>query len=148
MKVVFTLLALLLSVGLAPAKEKKPSPPAATGDKIYVLDPIKVKGSPIISFAIDITVYAEPGSRKIDRIFIKRVLPDTDAEKAGLQAGDEIVKLDGIAVKELDAIVSIESPLGKILLNRTPGEPLKLEVLTRRAQEFTLRAQRDLRLPR
>jgi S1-C subfamily serine protease len=145
MKAVF-FLPILLTVTSASSREKSPPPP--TSEKVLVLDPIKIHGSPIISFAIDIAVYADPDTKKVDRIFIKRVLPDTDAERAGLQAGDEIVKLDDVAVKEFDAVVSVETPLGKILLNRRPGEPLKLEVIARRTQQFTVRAQREWAGPR
>ncbi|HEX2862104.1 MAG TPA: PDZ domain-containing protein [Lacunisphaera sp.] len=119
------------------------NPPTPTSDRILVLDPIKVHGSPVISFAIDIRIYADPETRKVDRIFITRVLPDTDADRAGLQAGDEIVKLDDVAVKEFEAVVSVETPLGRVLLNRTVGEPLRLEAVTRRTAKFTLRAQRE-----
>jgi hypothetical protein len=139
MKVATVLLSLVCLVTLS-GKDK--SPPIPVENKIVVLEPIKIQGSPIISFAIDITIYAQPKTRKVDRIFIARVLPDSDAERAGLQKGDEIVKLDGVSVKEYDAIVSIESPLGRVLLNRTPGDPLKMEVIARRPQSFTLRAQR------
>jgi membrane-associated protease RseP (regulator of RpoE activity) len=111
-------------------------------DKVLVLEPMKIKGSPLISFAVDIAVYMNPATRKVDRIFIIRVREKTDAEEAGLQIGDEIVKLDGIPVKEFDAVVSAESPLGQILLSRKPGEQLKLEVITRRTEKITLQAQR------
>jgi len=137
----FTLLLTFVCLAAVSGEDKKT--PTPENEKVIVLEPFKIKGSPVISFAIDITVYADPETKKVNRIFISRVLPDSDAEKAGLQAGDEIVKLDGITVKELDAVVSINSPLGRIFLNRRPGEPLKLEVLTRRAEQFTLHAQRE-----
>ncbi|AOS44707.1 PDZ domain (Also known as DHR or GLGF) [Lacunisphaera limnophila] len=142
MKAVPLLIALVCFVQL-PAKESSPAVPA--GDKVLVLEPLRIHGSPIISFAIDITVYAHPETKKVNRIFIAKVLPGTDAEKAGLKPGDEIVQLDGVAVTEFDAVVSIESPLGRILLDRDAGEPLKLEVITRRTEQFTLRAQRSVR---
>lgn len=137
-----TLLLALLCLASIPVSAKEEKTPAPAREPVIVLEPLKIHGSPIISYAIDITVYGDPETKKVNRIFIARVLPDTDADKAGLQAGDEIVKLDGKSVKEFDAVVSIDSPLGKILLNRDPGEPLRLEVITRRPQQFTLRAQR------
>jgi predicted metalloprotease with PDZ domain len=137
-----SLLLTLVCVAAAPAKDK--NPPAPPNDKVLVLEPVKIQGSPIISFAIDITVYADPKTKKVNRIFVSHVHPNSDAEKAGLQAGDEIVKLDGVAVKELDSKVSRDSALGRIFLNRTPGEPLRLEALTRRPQQFVIKAQRNL----
>lgn len=137
-----SLLLALTCVATVAAKDK--SPPIPVEEKIVVLDPVRISGSPIISFSIDIVVYAEPKTKKVNRIFIERVLPDSDAERAGLRQGDEIVKLDGVAAKEFDAAVSVETPLGQKLLKRTPGETLKIEVVTRRTQQFTLRAQREM----
>ena len=142
MKVVsFPFLLTLLCLATVSAKDN--NPPTPVNDKIIVLEPYVIHGSPIISFAIDITVYGDPTTKKVSRIFISRVLPGTDAENAGLKAGDEIVKADGVAVNELDGVVTVSSALGRIFLNRRPGEALKLEVLTRRAEQVTLLAQRD-----
>jgi S1-C subfamily serine protease len=137
MKPVPLLLTLLCVVSL-PGKD--PIEPADR--KVVVLEPLVIREKPIISYAIDITVYADPATKKVSRIFIARVLPGTDAEKAGLQAGDEIVSLGGTPVKELDARVAPDSALGRLFLNREPGEALDLEVVTHRTQKFTLRAQR------
>lgn len=141
MKAAFPLLALLC---LAPvfAKDKDAGPPGAADDKVLVLEPYKIQGSPVLSFAFDITVYGDPKTKTVTRIFIARVVPNTDAEKAGLQRGDEIVKLNGVPVKGLEARISPDSALGQIFLNREPGEPLDLEVIVHRAEKFTLRAQR------
>jgi len=129
----------LLCVAPVVAKEKSPPPPK---DKVVVLEPLKVAGTPIISYAVDIRIYADPGGNKVDRIFITRVWEASDAEASGVQAGDEIVKLDGKPVKEFEARVSVNSPLGQLLLNRKPGDALKLELLTHRTENVTLRAQR------
>ncbi len=126
---------------LAAAKSDTSTAPA--NSQVVVLEPMKISGSPIISFAIDIAVYRDPSSKKVNRIFITKVWPGTDAESANLQVGDEIVKIDGVAVKEFDAVVSVESSLGKIFLNRVPGSPLRLEVLTRKTEKVILRAQQD-----
>ena len=139
MKLLPVLLALLV---LVPAFGKE-APPAAD-DKVLKLDPLKIHENAIIAFAVNIVIYVEPETKKVTHIFITKVHPGTDADKAGLQEGDEIVKLDGEPVKGLDPRIVKDSPLGRILLNRTPGEPLNLEVITHRKQELTLRAQRDL----
>lgn len=138
MKIAPVLAALLLA---APAFAADPKP-AEAKDRVVVLEPMKIKGSPIISFAVDIAIYMHPETRKVSRIFITAVRENTDAEKAGLQPGDEIVKLDGTPVKEFDALVSAESPLGHLLLSRKPGEQIKMEIITRRTEQVTLAAQR------
>jgi len=139
MKVASTLLALLCVV---PAFAKAASPPEKPQDKIVVLEPMKITGSPIISFPIDLRLYSDPDTQKVDRIFITKVWPGTDAEAEGLKVGDEIVKVDGKSVKDFEARVSVDSPLGQVFLNRKPGDTLKLEILTQRMEKITLRAQR------
>jgi membrane-associated protease RseP (regulator of RpoE activity) len=139
MKLMPVLLVLLLCA-IALGKEAQP----AVDEKVLRLDPIKIRENAIIDFAVDIVIYVEPETKEVTHIFITKVHPGTDADKAGLQEGDEIVKLDGKPVKGLDPRIIKDSPLGRILLNRTPGEPLNLEVITHRKQEVTLRAQRDL----
>lgn len=135
--------AFLASVLFLPvfAKNAPPTKTGAVDDKIVVLEPMKITGTPIISFAVNIRIYMDPDTRKVDRLFITKVWPDSDAERAGLQVGDEILTLDGKAVREFDAQVSVNTPLGKIFLDRAPGEPLKLEVITRRTEKVTLRAR-------
>jgi membrane-associated protease RseP (regulator of RpoE activity) len=141
MKAVALLLALACLATVSGAADKAPPPPK---DKVLVLDPIRIIEAPIISYAIDIAVYADPKTRLTTNILITRVLPDTDAERAGLQKGDEIVKIDGEPVKGMDSRVGADTQLGRLLLNRTPGDPLKLEIIVRRPQEFTLRANRGI----
>ena len=144
MKVASALLA-LLCLATVSAKDKEPDPPAK--DRIVVLEPFVVKGKPIICFAIDLRLYMDPDTKKVDRMFITRVREGTDADRAGLEPGDEVVKLDGIGVQEYDARVAPDSPLGRLLLNRTPGEPLKFEIITHRTEKITLHAQRILADP-
>lgn len=143
MKALPCLLALLLVP--APAREKPGKETPADrkpAEEVLTLDPVKVHEKPILSFAVDLAVYADPKTKLVTRVFITGVQPNTDAEHLGLQAGDEIVKIDGQPVAGMDAVVAAETPLGKVLLNRRPGEPLKIEVITRRTQNFTLRAQK------
>lgn len=129
------MLALLIS---AVVSGQQTPPPAK--EKPLELEPMKIHEKPIISFAIDIVIYAGADNKAVTRIFITRVLPGTDAERAGLRQGDEILKLDGAPVKGMDPVVAAESPLGRLLLNRPPGDSMKFEVFTRRVQDHTLRA--------
>jgi len=133
---------LLVLLALVPASSKEAEP--IPDDKLLKLDPLKIHENAIISFALDIVIYVDPQDRKVSHIFITKVAHGSDAEKAGLQPGDEIVKLDGEPVKGQDPRVLKDSPLGRLLLNRSPSEFLKFEIIAHRTQEFTLRAQRDL----
>jgi len=115
-------------------------PAPAAKEKPIELEPMKIHEKPIIAFAVDIVIYSGTDNQAVTRIFITRVLPDTDAERAGLRQGDEILKLDGTPVKGMDPVVAAGSPLGRLLLNRPPGDTMRFEVFTRRVQEHTLRA--------
>ena len=121
---------LLALVCLATLSGKDKIPPVVANEKVLVLEPFKVNESPLISYAIDIAVYAEPKTKTVTRIFITRVLEDTDAARAGLQPGDEIVSLDGVPVKGMEARVGPDSALGRFLLNRDHGEKLNFEIIT------------------
>ena len=57
--------------------------------------------------------------------FIKVISPidDTPADKAGIQAGDLIIKLDETSVKGMTLMESVEKMRGK------PGEPIKLTIV-------------------
>jgi C-terminal processing protease CtpA/Prc len=129
----------LLALLMAATMCGRQTPPPAK-EKPLELEPMKIHEKPIISFAIDIVVYASPDNKAVTRIFITRVLPGTDAERAGLRQGDEIISLDGTPAKGMDPVIAAESPLGRLLLNRPPGDSMKFEVFTRRVQDHTLRA--------
>lgn len=133
------LLALLLPAAVH-GKDGPPPVPSGDKDKVIELEPLKIHEKPIISFAVDIVIHSDPATGGVKRIFITRVLPRTDAERAGLQAGDEIVRLDGTPVSGLDSTVAAGTPLGRLLLGRDPGDTLKFGVVMRRLRETELRA--------
>ena len=148
MKAAHLLLALAcLATVDAKENEKEKNAPERIDDKLVVLDPFQVKVDPISSFAFDIRIYSNPDSRKVDRMFVTGVLEYSDAEKAGLRTGDEIIKIDGMAVKGMEARLGPDSQLGALLLNRQAGEPMNLEIITRRTQKMTLHAHRPAGVP-
>jgi C-terminal processing protease CtpA/Prc len=95
-----------------------------------------------VTFAVDIGISVSQETKRVDRAFITRVRPGTDADKAGLRAEDEILKLDGVPVAGMDPGIDASSQLGRLLRNRMPGDTLRIEATTLRAREITLRAQR------
>lgn len=135
---------LLVLVCFVTASGKDKAPPVVANEKVLVLEPFKVNETPLISYAIDIAIYVDPKTKKVTRIFITRVIEDTDAERAGLKPGDEIVSLDGVPVKGMEPKVGPDSPLGQFLLNRDHGERLNFEIITHRTENITLRAQRGI----
>lgn len=141
MKLVLVFLSLALLSPLSATD--KPLPPPDESE-VIALEPFTVHGHPISNFAIDFQIFVNTKTKRSIKIFITRVLEDTDASDLGLQAGDEIVKIDGVPVAGMDPEVEINSQLGRIFLNREPGALLRLEVVTRRTQKVTLRAQAPL----
>lgn len=125
----------LLSVLAAPAglSAAAPEPPVT-------LTPYVVKDNPINSYAFDLVVGVDKASHRIVRLLITAVADDSDAARAGLKPGDEIVKINGLSLAELGAPFGPDSELNRLLLNRPPGEPLRLEVVTRRTLDVILRA--------
>src|SRR5262245_41823778 len=139
MKTILLLVALVSPVLLAAADK-----PATKEDQLLILDPMVIRTEPTGSFAIEIGITINPDTRKIDRMFITDVLADSDADEAGLRAGDEIMKIDGRPVREFDAVFRKDSDLGRALRDRAPGDPIKLEIVVRRTQSYTLHARRTL----
>ncbi len=146
MKAIAPLLALFCLVSVF-AQETKSVPPVAANGKLLVLDPLNIRGKPVNSFGFDLLIYADPQTKKVSHIVISRVIPGTDAEKARLRAGDEIIKVDGVEVRGLDPEVSADSALGRIFLNRPLGTQVKLEALIHRTAGFTLHVRPQTPMP-
>lgn len=136
MKLACTVLLPLLLVGSLSAAEKVPDAPEG---KVVTLDSYDVRGRPVSSFPITIQVQYSAELKKT-RLVIIYVTPDSDADRQGLRAGDDIVKIGGQPVEDMDPRVAKDSPIGKIFLNRKPGDRLDLEVVTHRTKSVTLRA--------
>lgn len=135
MKLAHALLLLSLPC-LVLAKEKEP--PKPEGETV-TLDTFKVRDNAVSSFAISLRILYNK-DHKNTRIFITYVMKNSDADRLGLHVGDEIMKINGQPVENLEPRVTPDTELGKLLLNRHPGDPLALEVMVRRAQQVTLRA--------
>ena len=136
------LASLALSLALLAAGFAKDKPPVS--EETLVLDPIKVRGNATSNFAIDIQIVVSPQTNKVITIRIAKVFENSDAADLDLQVGDLIVKVDGVPVEGMDPKIDFRSEIGKIFLNRKPGDTLKLEVLTRRIRDVTLRAHAGL----
>jgi S1-C subfamily serine protease len=80
-------------------------------------DPPKPKGS------IGIMISAKTGS-----VVIEDTVPGSPAEKAGLKAGDVIVKINDHKVKEKDATNDDVNEMAKEIFKHEPGTKIKITV--------------------
>ncbi len=123
----------LISFGLAgaviAAKEA-----SSTGDKAVEASPYVVRDFPVCSFGVGLRGLAVKD--KVIELLITEVTRDSDAERAGLRAGDIVLSVNGVRVADL-----VESKeLTTLLVNRPWGERVDLEVEKRRRSNVTLRS--------
>lgn len=143
----------LAAVVSAPAhgQEPPPTPAADTApvtlapeapkpeEKVVVMEPFRVRGNAVGNFAISVQVFINKDTGRM-QLFVSKVTPGSDAERLGLRAGDEIIRIGGHVVADLEPDVGRDSVLGKLLLNRKSGEILDLEYVTRQPRAVKLRA--------
>ncbi len=133
-------LALLGLITTAAAQVEKSAPPAAEpAEKVVVMDAFKVQGNAVGNFAITVQVFIDKDTDRM-KLIISKVAPGSDAERLGLMPSDEIVKIGGLTVADMEPEVGRDSPLGKLLLNRNSGDILDLEVVSHRPRAVKLRA--------
>ena len=110
----------------------------AAEEKPVTLEPFKVHGTAQSSFGIDVRIYMDSEAKRVESIFITRIVKGSDAAHLELQVGDQIMKVDGALVKGMDAKVNYKSELGRILLNRKSGDRLDLELAVKRPKNLTM----------
>lgn len=141
--------ALLLSIlmlGASPASAADAAP--GPGEAVEVLPPIKVKGEVECSFGFAVTMFRNPKTRKVDRLFVGKMSRSSPAAKLGLKPGDEILSLNGKKVRGMDGEAKQGAELFTLLCNRTPGDTVEFEVVLDaqdRVQHLTLKAVKSSR---
>ncbi|HVS50962.1 MAG TPA: PDZ domain-containing protein [Opitutaceae bacterium] len=117
---------------------RAPDPAAAARDPFAVLEkkppgvvalaPFRVKEPPLSRFPISFEVVRDPTGQRVTGIVVTEVPRNSTTEQAGVQVGDAIVAIDGRKVQEFAAGVGKDSELGRIFLNREPGDSVDLEI--------------------
>lgn len=100
-----------------------PAPPGAVAMK-----PVRIRNAPLTNFPISIQIHWAAGGDRVAAIIITRVLADSEAERDGLQAGDAIVAVDGRRTEDFTGGVGRDDPLGRIFVDRRPGDHVTLEI--------------------
>lgn len=124
----------------APATPEPAKPAPAKAEETVELPKMSVKGEAVCSFGIGVAAQREPGTKKIKRLFIDAVADDTDAARQGLQAGDEILAINGQKVAGMDGTMKPGAQLFDLLIDQRPGQTIALQVTVRTVRNLTLEA--------
>ncbi len=128
-------LALLVAPWLS-AAEPAPGKP----EDLIVLPKYQVKGEAVCPFGIGVGGTREADTHRIKRLIITDVTIGSEAERLGLQPGDEILSLNGKKVAGMDGTKQAGSELFELLVNQAPGQTLALEVIVHRVKNLNLTA--------
>lgn len=138
-------LLVLLALSFGTAFPTDTTPPAA-GDKVVKLDPFKVRDDPFNSFGFDLRIYYDKKTNRVARIFVGNIQENSAAAELDLQPGDELVTINGRAVAGFSAGVTQGTELGKLFLDRKPGDTLDLGIIRHRPGQITVTAGNPTRL--
>ena len=122
-------LGLAIAPALAPAAGSGASGPAANEGEMLLMRPYLVEAKPLTSFGVSLQIFALPNTKRILRMFIREVLPNSEAGSNGLVPGTEIL---GINRRSVDSFVigfDPQSELGHLFVNRPRGDRIQLLVV-------------------
>ncbi len=123
----FLALGLALAAVPAAAGSAGPQKPAAADAGAPVpLPAILVQAKPLTSFGLSLQLIAVRQTKQILRMFVREVVPNSEADFNGLQPGTEILSIDGRAVDTFTVRFDAESDLGRRFVNRHRGDRVRL----------------------
>jgi hypothetical protein len=134
----------------APAKPlSAPQPSFAllrkrTSKDPVTLEPYTVKDSPLISYPISFSVTRDRKANHVNEIIVSEVPEGSLTEKAGVKPGDKVIRINGRPAETFTAGVTRTSELGRIFIDRPPGETVQLDLLapgTRKPFSVTLESE-------
>jgi S1-C subfamily serine protease len=105
-----------------------PRPEVVSDDAVH-LPPFVVKARPLTSFGLALLIVVNARSKQVDRMFIKEVRADSEADANGLMAGTEIFSVDGRSVRSFVVRFDPESDLYRLFVNRRRGDRIRLVVI-------------------
>jgi hypothetical protein len=102
--------------------------------EVVSLPPFRVKDVPLSKFPITFDVIRSADSKRVSEIVITALTEGSSVEREGtIQVGDRIIAINGRKTQEFAAGVGKDSELGRIFLNRGPGDQVELELLSPRS---------------
>ncbi len=102
---------------------------AALPSGVVAMEPFRVKDIPISGFPLSFEAIHGVGSDRVRRIIVTEVPERSATDRAGVKVGDAIISIDGRKAQDFTVGVGKGSELGRIFLNRDPGDEVKLEIL-------------------
>jgi hypothetical protein len=103
--------------------------PNTVDDKTEALAPYLVGDDHVGCFGMSLRVRKDIFTKQVATITIFEVLPNSPAEKAGLEPLTSIRQIDGRPVEEFIASFKKGSDLNRKLMRRNPGDRITLEIL-------------------
>jgi len=91
--------------------------------------PVRVSDAPIQSFGFTVEILGDPATRRVRTITVVSVWPNGSAGRAGLRPGSSIIAIDGRPVADFAASLAKGSALNRILMNKVPGDRVRLVVV-------------------
>lgn len=136
-----------LALMLAASAFATDNPKDAKKEAATVMPAFKVQETPIDNFGLQLTGFLNSTTRKVQRLFITAVTPNSEADHSDLKAGDEIVSINGRSIESLNSTLAKGDPLYGYFINRPPGERIDLGIVTRVQRDVSLHAVHILNLP-
>jgi len=120
---------LVVTCSLFGQQEQQKTPPAQQkADTTIHMDPVIVTADSRLSFGFSLRLVREETGNRILAMYIDRVQEESDAQRKGLEAGSQVLSIDGRAVSEYEGTFRIGSELHRILIGRPEGARVTLEV--------------------
>lgn len=116
---------------------------------VVAMAPLRVRSNPVSNFPLSFEITRTESGERVASMVVTEVFGES--RRMGIRVGDAILSVDGRRTDEFSAGVGKESELGRIFLNRRPGDEVVLEILRPGADKprrVTLRAPARTAAPR
>lgn len=101
---------------------------AAPPPGVVAMAPLRVHRDPLTTFPIGLGIKEDPFSGRISAIVVKFVPRGSPTESDGVQVGDIVLAIDGRKTADFSGGIGRGSALGRIFLDRNPGDTVTLKL--------------------
>ncbi|MDI1247670.1 MAG: PDZ domain-containing protein [Lacunisphaera sp.] len=109
-------------------------------EESITLPKVQVQGNIICNFGFGLVATWDKKTQRIGHVYIEEVVPGSEAEKLGLQRGDEILAINGQRVADMKGGMQRGSDLFEVLGNQPVGRTIDVEVAVRIVKQVILTA--------